>query len=365
MHALASLSGGRVVLIDLPSSLQAAQNSARRVRSCTPLADPYPSTEPKGTKLARVLDGKDQRQLDRERLLEAELSHALAVLGAHLQHSGVPWCLPRLLADLNCDQLSTQPPSVQYSRTATAVPVVLSPLEWGNTFSLLSDIEGSVVANPSLHNTIICVLGVRYIVPSQSSFVHGSIQQGLPALGQTVARFDLVLMDPPWDNRSVRRAAAYHTSESQDEDPFIQTLPVLRRALADNGLLAIWVTNKARVRAQVIEALRNLCFELRGEWTWLKVTSSGAPVTSLDGVWRKPYESLLLFLRRTDPRSVPTRTIVAVPDFHSRKPSLKCLLEELLPMDYAALELFARGLTAGWMSWGLEVLKYQDMSLWE
>ena len=59
--------------------------------------------------------------------------------------------------------------------------------------------------------------------------------------------------------------------------------------------------------------------------------------------------------------------IAAVPDVHSRKPCLKSLIEEAFEFkagEYRALEVFARGLVAGWWSWGDECLRFQWEGWW-
>lgn len=40
------------------------------------------------------------------------------------------------------------------------------------------------------------------------------------------------------------------------------------------------------------------------------------------------------------------------------------VIKEYLPSEPKCLEIFARYLLPGWTSWGLEVLKFQDLSLY-
>ena len=39
-------------------------------------------------------------------------------------------------------------------------------------------------------------------------------------------------------------------------------------------------------------------------------------------------------------------------------------MSDAMPKKYLALEIFARNLTAGWWSWGDEVLEYQKKKYW-
>lgn len=153
---------------------------------------------------------------------------------------------------------------------------------------------------------------------------------------------------------------------------------ILGQHIAPGALMACWITNNAAVRDGALDMLSGWGLELIEEWAWLKVTQKGEPVTEINGVWRKPYEVLLVGrkpdftrpvcgCRRDPPANVMRRVIVAVPDIHSRKPNLRDLLAQLLPRrisDYRCLEIFARNLTAGWCAWGNEVLKYNDVQAW-
>jgi N6-adenosine-specific RNA methylase IME4 len=82
--------------------------------------------------------------------------------------------------------------------------------------------------------------------------------------------------------------------------------------------------------------------------------------------WRKPWEKLIIAKRAgaATPPGLKSKTIIAVPDLHSRKPSVQRLFAECLPPQYLGLEVFARNLTAGWWSWGDDVLKFQQNVHW-
>ncbi|KAI5845009.1 MT-A70-domain-containing protein, partial [Morchella snyderi] len=197
--------------------------------------------------------------------------------------------------------------------------------------------------------------------------------------------FDFALLDPPWPNRSAARSAAYSTLSSRPGGGGggggiheLLQLP-LGPALAPGALVAVWITNKPRHRAFVVERLFARWGVVEaGEWVWLKVTGGGEPVVALEAAMRKPYE-VLVFGRKpagggeeeagegggVGVGRVPPMTIVAVPDLHSRKPGVKELVEPYLPEDYRACEIFGRNLTEGWFTWGDEAIKFNWDGHWK
>jgi N6-adenosine-specific RNA methylase IME4 len=188
--------------------------------------------------------------------------------------------------------------------------------------------------------------------------------------------FDLVVLDPPWPNRSAKRKGAY---EQVGGMPYLKKMLLrmdLDNYLEHNALVGVWITNKKALREHVLGSgglFETWNVGLIEEWVWIKTTIKGDPIFDIDGAMRKPYEILLL--ARAAPNSWTTmehapaikrRIIAAVPDIHSRKPCLKELLESYMPnpKDYSALEVFSRYLVSGWTSWGNEVLKYNWDHYW-
>ena len=221
------------------------------------------------------------------------------------------------------------------------------------------------------------------IAPKTTSVLTHSALNLLPDLSQSAGpgQFDFILLDPPWSNRSVRRSRKYSTMDSyggtqpQGLEPLNALEGMLGQHIAPGGFVGCWITNKPAVRMVALGLFEKWGVELVEEWVWLKVTSKGEPVTELGGVWRKPYEVLLLGRKRPAAehrryeeveKNVGRRLIVAVPDLHSRKPSLRELIEPMMPdpKRYRALEIFARNLTAGWWAWGDECLKYNWVWYW-
>lgn len=226
----------------------------------------------------------------------------------------------------------------------------------------------------------------KFHIPIHSTFLLASIQDSIFRFKSAVlqllpssprGQFDFILLDPPWPNASAKRARSYQRPRSlQDTSELLSSIQ-LEDHIAPEGYLGVWMTNKPAIR----ELLLTHLFEqwdlvLVEEWIWIKTTVHGEPITDLDSAWRKPYEIMLLGKRRqcrgqeqqqqqkekmASSVTLKRRIIAGVPDLHSRKPSLKALVESVLFVDagqYRALEVFARHLTAGWWAWGDEVLKF-------
>ncbi|KIW34346.1 uncharacterized protein PV07_01127 [Cladophialophora immunda] len=368
-----------VVLIDIPQSISDGQQVPYALRSSPALASPYPSTEPKGWKREAMLNKTAADERLYHESVQREIRAALSESRTYLHRLGGAWYRPRHALTSHPD--SAQSPartrnsewSASPALSHAAAPVVLSTTEKSDQFHSLEDLQGTIVYNIRPGAAIIQVGDIGdFVVPSGSAFLWASLESGFPAflsarreLSPENRTFDIILMDPPWPNRSVRNSNAYRTSEAQVQDPFLRTVRIVGDFLAPQGLLAIWVTNKSSIRARVLQTFQALDLHLHEEWVWIKITAQGVPVSQIDGVWRRPYEILLLLRKGQPPQGPARKVIAAVPDLHSRKPCLKILLEEQLPSKYSALELFARNLIAGWWSWGDEVLKFQHESQWD
>lgn len=407
---------GTVTLIDIPTSLARAQlgpecTCLREILSTPALEAPYPSTEPKSDKARKRVIQRNHAGSGEDfptELLVAALEEVVA--------SGrTRWCHERRtslggppvgeaslmeLGETKSDGQGATTKSTELTPDAALREPVLAcdqaegwqALEPMNlSFSPpaplpLKSITDRLIYNSSPHSIAISVDDVskHYFLPPKSSFLLSKISaSSTPALSMAICsqiydetatagpgQFDFILLDPPWSNRSVRRSKAYVT----EQDPMEALQPMLGQHIAQNGLVACWITSKPNTREIAAEAFEAWGVELLEEWAWLKVTANGKPVTEIEGLWRKPYEILLIGRKRHDEnvsedtpkRSKQLKVIVAVPDIHSRKPQLKELVEPMMadPNGYRALEVFGRNLTAGWWTCGNEVLRFNWSNWW-
>ncbi|KAL1849690.1 hypothetical protein VTK73DRAFT_9829 [Phialemonium thermophilum] len=340
-----------VVLLDLPRTLEEAQFSSaelatigaalpRRIIAGPPPDAPFPTPEPRQGALSQTA-ATPSAQVS-ELMTAASVDDALTKI--RREHRG-PWCLPRVPAAVNP---STTPAAAAAAAGAKRKP----PPSRG---------QGAPCSSP----------GPPPYIPRDARYLHGTIQSERARFLATAPVFDLVVLDPPWPNRSARRKkGGYSTASTLDEVRELLSLVPLPSRLSPDGLVAVWVTN-APGSASLLTSpggglLAEWGLELVDEWTWLKVTTQGVPIVPVDSAWRKPWERLLVARRRGSSRQVlgARKVIVAVPDVHSRKPNLRALFEETLGAGYRGLEIFARSLTAGWWSWGDEVLLFQQPDQW-
>ncbi|XP_022672990.1 methyltransferase-like protein 4 [Varroa jacobsoni] len=181
-------------------------------------------------------------------------------------------------------------------------------------------------------------------------------------------RFDLIVMDPPWINKSVKRQRRYMTADAQD---CLSQLKI-QDLLAYDGLLIVWYTHNISHYTYLKEQLSGWNLQLVATWTWLKVTTNGTPICPLGRNFKKPYEHVLLATRNqlyTEKLFKSNgKIIVSVPSaIHSHKPNLECVLEQfdIHCKRLRCLELFARTLKSNWVCFGNEVIKLQCVEVFD
>ena len=398
---------------------KAPQNQPKCILSTAPLQTPYPTLpEPKTEKArARVL----KRIPIAERTFHADVIGPVARNGLEGIRQGFgpegeakAWCFERCVCTSDLPFAAGSLAGVLGGlRGDDEPPVILSPT-CENVFGGMAEVRDTAVKNSSMESASLAFLHESafssrkpwtFTIPPLTTFLFCTVAIGpppllpypdtqhqknlIPGLPGTQT-FNLILLDPPWPNRSVLRSGHYHTQTYMDMDVLIQTLrDILRARLwglspgsnsadtisGQESIAAIWVTNSPRARKAAYDAIQEAGLVVSEEWIWLKTTINGEPITPVDGLWRKPYEILVIGQRKGntsraggsgDYDGVTRRVVAAVPDVHSRKPNLREIFEEVFfdAASYSALEVFARNLTAGWWACGDEVLRFNADEWW-
>ncbi|KAI3960734.1 hypothetical protein MKW92_040232 [Papaver armeniacum] len=230
----------------------------------------------------------------------------------------------------------------------------------------------NLVMNESCDDVEAEILNNRYVLPGNSCFYMSDLKQIhdlIPA--DTDSGFNLIVIDPPWENGSARQKSLYPTLPNR----YFLSLPIKQLTHTKGALVALWVTNREKLRTFVEKEL----FPLWGVsysaiFYWLKVKADGSLINELDLFHHRPYECLLLGychgegmnteLPFTYKHLEENQVIISVPGEYSRKPPVGKLLMDYLPGTRPArcIELFAREMFAGWTSWGNEPLLFQELS---
>ncbi|KAG0651240.1 Methyltransferase 4 [Hyphodiscus hymeniophilus] len=350
-------SSATITILDIPRSIELAQGSARsqRLISSKPLEHPYLSVEPKSAKAKAAIGATPLEDL----LLRKHLEFALDEV--KVEYKG-PWYLPRSTDDIAA-VAEMLPENNDANRLAGTTRDDVR--DETNHVHLAKDCSFFHNSKPEYVNVVL-PNGAKGFIPPNSTSIGGDISATLSLFVENAPKFDIILLDPPWPNRSARRKNSYSISYgNSDIRTLLSSIPLYEH-LADDGYVAVWITNKPSIREMVVGEgglFEEWGVQLTEEWIWLKVTSNGEPIFPLDSTWRKAYEVLLV--GRRGGGHAKKRVILAVPDLHSRKPNLKSLLEKMAGVEYSScLEIFARSLTAGCWSWGNEVLKFQNAEHW-
>ncbi|NWY24401.1 METL4 protein, partial [Pheucticus melanocephalus] len=306
----------------------------------------------------RKLIWKGTLDLVQEGLKSGFLHHTTAKLSC--RKNNVPQCIVCGLAEL-CE-MAKQFPAVNESDHQS-----VHVLE-GETSSAEQDLLSCVVENSSNCAKIIVLMGQKYLVPPRSSFLLSDISCLQPLLNYK-KKYDVIVIDPPWENKSVKRSNRYSYLSSWQ----IKQIPVPALA-APNCLVVTWVTNRQKhLRFVKDELYPHWSVKTLAEWHWVKITTAGEFVLPLDSLHKKPYEVLILGRVQGDVKEALRKSegvhpipehqlIVSIPcSLHSHKPPLAAVLAEFIKPDVECLELFARNLQPGWTSWGNEVLKFQHI----
>ena len=199
-----------------------------------------------------------------------------------------------------------------------------------------------------------------FVLPPRGGFILTNLLSQPPpphllADAQKNGGVDMILLDPPWPNRSAQRAwqgrqnvRRYRTMDDIYDLWLLR--PWMEALLRRHTLVAVWVTNHPKVQ-DFVRTKWFPGFGLRhhATWAWLKLTApkDNAPQLLLpvgDWSFRRPYE-LLLIGSRQDEAPVPRHhLLLSVPLGHSCKPYVCNVLR---PQGGRVVELFARHVSRG------------------
>ncbi|KAJ8925675.1 hypothetical protein NQ315_009521 [Exocentrus adspersus] len=228
--------------------------------------------------------------------------------------------------------------------------------------SPVDDFNGANIGRATIKN----VYGYNFVFPQNSIFFCKDVSDMKTHLKDN--KYDLILLDPPWWNKYIRRkrkklgdGVAYKMLFNDD----VKSLPV-ETLLKGNGMVVIWCTNSQQHMHDLLtEILPKWGVKYLGTWYWIKITLTGETVCTFSlPPGKQPYEQIIFGCRASCPIKFDTKLIVSIPSaVHSHKPPLVELLKQFLPENPSCLEVFARYLLPNWTSYGNEVLRLQHESL--
>ncbi|XP_051149687.1 methyltransferase-like protein 2 isoform X2 [Andrographis paniculata] len=239
----------------------------------------------------------------------------------------------------------------------------------GDESRRVARVFGNFVANEGSDDIEAEFLGHEYILPKESCFYMSDLRQIhnlIPA--ESDNGFNLIVIDPPWENSSAHQKQIYQTLPNR----YFLSLPIKQLTHTDGALIVLWVTNREKLRSFVEnELFPKWGVERIATFYWLKVKPHGSMISELDLFHHKPYECLLLgFSRGKEMNSemgvdrIPdNQVVVSIPGSYSRKPPIgEVLLDYYVPelRRGRRVELFGREMMGGWTSWGNEPLHFQD-----
>ncbi|XP_062158239.1 methyltransferase-like protein 2 isoform X3 [Alnus glutinosa] len=156
-----------------------------------------------------------------------------------------------------------------------------------------------------------------YVMPRESCFYMsdiGQIHNLIPA--ESGRGFNLIVVDPPWENGSARQKSRYPTLPNR----YFLSLPIKQLTHTDGAFVALWVTNREKLRDFVEKEL----FPTWGvryvaTFYWLKVKADGSLINDLDLFHHRPYECLILGYCHRE----MVRSLLASPEITQGSPQLE------------------------------------------
>ncbi len=174
-------------------------------------------------------------------------------------------------------------------------------------------------------------------------------------------KFSTILADPPWrfSNRTGKmapehkRLSRYSTMQLND----IKELPV-KDLTNETSHLYLWIPNA--FLSEGLQVMKQWGFTYKTNLIWYKVRKDGGPDRRGVGFYFRNVTEIVLFgikgknARTLKPGRTQENIIISRKREHSRKPDEQYeVIESCSPGPY--LELFARQIRQGWVSWGDQV----------
>ena len=194
------------------------------------------------------------------------------------------------------------------------------------------------------------------LFPPRSEYIKLVISE-LSTFCKDLGQFDIILLDPPWENKHVKRhkygADGYDMLGNED----LLNIPV-GNFLREDGIVLVWTTNNRRHRDAVEEMLRRWEVVKLTTWFWVKLTTYGELVCDFSHS-KQPYEVCIVGQSRKSREKLDVGkkvVIMSVPcAIQSHKPPLDHILEALTGKGWKGmrkLEIFGRNLSPGWVTVG-------------
>lgn len=221
----------------------------------------------------------------------------------------------------------------------------------------------------------------NFIIPQATCFYNYNVDQLTALLPQLHPSYDLIILDPPWRNKYIRRLKRTKQSlgYSMLDNDQLALLPI-DQLTHENSLVAIWCTNST-LHQQALETVLLPRWRLRllHKLRWYKLNTEQQlirDVQQADVTKKQPYEMLYLACHADSKAEYAsdlkrTEMLLSVPSIiHSHKPPLLEWLRPHLQLlgqgqtNPNCLELFARYLQPHFTSIGLEVFKLMDERLY-
>jgi N(6)-adenine-specific DNA methyltransferase len=260
-----------------------------------------------------------------------------------------------------------------------------------NEFYEISSTEKEFHGENNLDHGIVMTFtdGIRYVIPKLCKFYNkniNDISNFLPSSN----KFDFIVIDPPWQNRYIKRLKKTNRKQSYytmpDDD--IMKIPI-ENYTHKNSIVVIWCTNSQNHLDAIEEKfLAKWKLKIIGKWKWIKLDKCGELFCSFDGN-KKPYESIIVcsHVENENPCDLKNLVIFSISSsIHSHKPPLTGIIllfrkyyklsfvtnafvtelfHHVLPPQPKCLEIFARSLYTNFTSIGMEVLKLQNALLFD